>query len=67
MKTEFVGNCFICKKALFREDNNWEKLSWVYHKSIGVICKHHNGVESWYNEKITELQKELELIVSIPP
>jgi len=47
---ESLGYCYVCKKERFRD----EYESWVYHVSVGVVCKHHPGVMAWYNELLKQ-------------
>jgi len=53
---ESVGKCYVCKVELFRD----EFAKWVYHTSIGVVCKHHHGVVDWYSGLLKETTKSLE-------
>lgn len=53
-KKESVGHCFVCHTELFREDFG----SWVYHSSVGAVCKKHPGVKEWYNKLLEESLKE---------
>ena len=53
-----VGKCYICKQEHFRENTE----EWVYHVSIGVVCKKHPGVMSWYSNLLKNTKQELEEI-----
>jgi hypothetical protein len=47
-RRESVGICVICKTEHFRDNTE----DWVYHDSVGVVCKKHPGVMNWYNALI---------------
>ena len=53
---ESVGYCYVCKKERFRDESEL----WVYHVSVGVVCKHHHGVMIWYNELLTQTKRTLD-------
>lgn len=54
-----VMECFICKKVWDRKDAG----KWVYHDSIPdpskVICRHHAGVEEWWQGMLDKTRWEL--------
>ena len=53
-------SCIVCKKPIIREINNW-----VYHDSVGVVCRHHQGVEAWYIELLHAARKKEEQMGTI--
>lgn len=55
MHEEDVPPCRCCKKVWKREDTG----KWLYHKSVGVVCQDHHGVQKWYDELLAKANAEL--------
>lgn len=52
---DLVGQCVVCHKFHFRFDVEL----WRYHVSVGVVCRHHHGVEEWYKELLRKAGEEI--------
>jgi hypothetical protein len=59
LEEETVTACLICRKIWKRKDAD----KWIFCKGFGVLCKCHNGVMEWYDEKLEEACKELKGIM----
>ena len=55
LSKEFITPCIICHKSWQRRDVD----KYVYHISMGVVCRHHHGVKEWYDGIIAEADKKL--------
>lgn len=53
MGKENLPPCKICKKVWKREETD----KYVYHESVGIVCRHHHGVQQWYDELIAKENK----------
>ena len=52
---ECISPCKICGKVWKRKDVS----HWLYHNSIGVVCRHHHGVQKWYDDLLKEANDQL--------
>lgn len=61
---EFIGNCVICKKPLYRGDDI--EVTYYYHQDVGLVCKHHPGAKEWYDELIAKANAALKALGVFP-
>jgi hypothetical protein len=52
---ELLPPCHICGKIWKRKD----VAHWLYHESIGVVCRHHHGIQEWYDNLLKEIKEKL--------
>lgn len=45
-----AGICYVCKNTLFQD----ESFLWVYHESVGLVCKRHPGVIDWHRDIVNQ-------------
>ena len=53
-KKDLLTPCYVCKKQWSKKDTE----KYYSHESIGIICRHHQGVTKWYNELVSQTKEE---------
>jgi len=50
--------CYVCGKVWMRGDSGW-----VYHDSVGVVCRDHHGVKEWYSEMLRSTEDNDDFLI----